>query len=325
MKKSTIVKLHLIFWGIFLLNQSLHMILPMKMLDAMTYGFVTVFLTTSTPIFFYISYLYVFKLIKNKKIILIVFASFFLLAIVFYLYDKSLFTYSILTIFRAITWLIYGALFRFFIDWINKDQLQLQLSRQNLKSELALLRNQINPHFLFNSIHNIDTLISTNPAKASDSLIKLSDMIRYSFNEADAEFIDLSGEIEYIRKYLSLQELRITNSELVDFSVKGDMENIKIAPMLFIPFIENAFKHTTDKEEKGGISIRFNITREHVYFEVDNIFDVDKDITKDSSSGIGLANVTRRLKLIYPDKHNLKINKENGHYKTELTIDINAS
>ena len=325
MKKSTIVKLHLFFWGIFLLNESLVMILPTKTLDIKTLSIISVFWKIGTPIFFYISYLYVFKLLKNKKIALIVLVSVILLAFSFYLLDKSLYTYSILTIGKAITWIIYGALFRFFTDWINKDQLQLQLSRQNLKSELALLRNQINPHFLFNSIHNIDTLISTNPAKASDSLIKLSDMMLYSFNEADAEFIDLSGEIEYIRKYMSLQELRITNSELVDFSVKGDLENIKIAPMLFIPFIENAFKHISDKEEKGGISIRFNITREHVYFEVDNIFDAAKDITKDSSSGIGLANVTRRLNLIYPDSHKLKITKENDHYKTELTIDINAS
>jgi sensor histidine kinase YesM len=323
MKKSTIVKLHLFFWGIFILTSASRYLIPI--ISPKEYSILLVIAGMGSPLFFYLAYTQIFKILKNKKLLFSALFSIVLLTSLCYLVDKKVFAYSSILILGIFKWLIYGSLFRFFIDWINKDQLQLQLSRQNLKSELALLRNQINPHFLFNSIHNIDTLISTNPAKASDSLIKLSDMMRYSFNEADAEFTDLSGEIEYIRKYLSLQELRITNSELVDFSVKGDLENIKIAPMLFIPFIENAFKHITDKEEKGGISIRFNITREHVYFEVDNIFDAAKDITKDSSSGIGLANVTRRLNLIYPDRHKLKITKENGHYKTELTVDINAS
>lgn len=328
MKKSIVVTMHLIFWVIYILYILVYYLI-LKIDYAYKFpkevSFLYIFLFLIRPVFFYLAYVFIFKIIKNKKVLLVLLITFILSYAITFVLDRGIFAQSYLLLILSTNWFVVGGLFRFFVDWINKDRLQIQLSQQSIKSELALLRNQINPHFLFNSIHNIDTLISTNPAKASDSLLKLSDMLRYSINDADTDFIDLSKEIDYIRKYLSLQELRLTNKELVDFSITGNPENIRIAPMLFIPFIENAFKHITDKEAIAGISIKFNISDGNIHFEIINNFDQQKVISKDSSSGIGLTNVSRRLDLIYPDKHKLKITKEGNLYKAELTINTNAN
>src|ERR1044071_687955 len=114
--------------------------------------------------------------------------------------------------------------------------------------ELALIKSQINPHFLFNTINNIDVLIAKDSAKASEYLNKLSGILRYMIYETRNEKISLAGELDYIEKYLELQKIRTANPDYVNFQISGEANNLKIAPMILFPFIENAFKHTENKK-----------------------------------------------------------------------------
>jgi len=320
MKKSIIITLHVAFWFITIFSKLFAPYILSRFLST-DWGHAYMLVSYLPPLFFYLFYFSVFSIFRNKKILLYSTLLILLTVGVLYTINNQSLAYSTVFVSYLITWGIVGGLFRFFVDWLNKDKVQLQLSRQNLQSELALLRTQINPHFLFNSLHNIDTLILVNPEKASDSLIKLSDLMRYTLYDADTEFIELSKEIDYINKYINLQELRLTNKNLISFTVDGSVENIKVAPMLFISFIENAFKHATDKDAEAGISIQFKITDHRILFNVTNAFDATKHRVKDETSGIGLENVKRRLELIYPNTHKLNISTTGNQYKVELTID----
>ena len=320
MKKSIIISLHVAFWFITIFNKFFAPFILSNLLPT-DWAHAYMYVSYYPPLFFYLFYFSIFFILKNKKVLLYSVLLIPITVFVLYCIDNHTLAYSIVFLSNFVAYGITGSLFRFFVDWLNKDKIQLQLSRQNLQSELALLRTQINPHFLFNSLHNIDTLILVNPEKASDSLIKLSDLMRYTLYDADTEFIELSKEIDYINKYINLQELRLTNKNLITFTVDGSVENIKVAPMLFISFIENAFKHATDKDAEAGISIQFKISEHRILFNVTNAFDATKNRVKDETSGIGLENVKRRLQLIYPDSHKLEISTKDNQYKVELTID----
>ncbi len=218
----------------------------------------------------------------------------------------------VFTLFYAIS----GFFFCLLEHWVQTEK----LAKQNLQSELALLKNQINPHFLFNTLNNIDSLIKSNTDKASETLVKLSDILRYMIYDTNVAKIQLSSEIRHIESYIELQKLQFANSELVSLSVRGNPGNIPVAPMLFIPFVENAFKHCTDKSIPGAIRITFTIHDHQVKFESVNVSDRTQRIHKDEAGGIGLNIVRRRLELIYPGMHTLSIKDENNTFSVTLTV-----
>ena len=195
-----------------------------------------------------------------------------------------------------------GGLFQFFTDWFKKNKLKIELERKNYESNFALLRSQINPHFLFNTLHNIDTLIYDNQDKASKSLVKLSDIMRYMLKEAKLDFVDLSKEIEHLENYLSLEKLRLKNEKFLNYKTCGDSEGIKIAPMIMIPFVENAFKHCVDSSIENGIMIKITVENKKMNFVCENQYD-KTETDKDKVHGIGLETVKKRLDLIYKNKH----------------------
>lgn len=217
---------------------------------------------------------------------------------------------------------ITGILLYILYDWFQKKQKQKELKRKNLQSELNLLKNQLSPHFLFNTLNNIDSLISICPEKASKSLVQMSEMMRYMIYETNTPEVDLAQELKYINNYLDLQRLQYDNPNLVSYTLEGAPDNIRVAPMLFIAFIENAFKHCTNKKASGAIRIFFRIQSSEIHFEVLNNFDSAKQINKDSSSGIGLNIVRRRLDILYPHRYDLQINQKNGYFDVSLTIKL---
>jgi len=239
----------------------------------------------------------------------------FLTIAVAFEYTRSL----TLTYILAIQFAILGSLFRILENWISTEK----LAKQNFQSELSLLKNQINPHFLFNTLNNIDSLIKSNAEKASETLVKLSEILRYMIYDTNVEKVQLSNEIKHIESYIDLQKIQFANKELVSLSIQGNPENISIAPMLFIPFVENAFKHCNNKNIQNAIRISFSIDNKMVNFECVNEFDKTQKITKDNSSGIGLNIIKRRLELIYPEKHMLSINEENNTFKVKLSVNAN--
>ncbi len=229
----------------------------------------------------------------------------------------------------SLVWILFfgglGLGARAIIEYINEKDKQKELEKKNLQSELNLLRSQINPHFLFNTLNNIDALLRKNPEQASELLIKLSVQMRYMLYDSNTEKISLHSEIEFIKDYISLQKLRIKNQKAVTFILNGEFKNRIIAPMLFIPFIENAFKHCTKKEQAGAIQINIAENEDQLLFFTSNLYDPDNTGIKNKKGGIGLDLVKRRLTLIYPDKHFLEIMDENNRYTVTLTIQLDGN
>ncbi|WP_161991949.1 sensor histidine kinase [Flagellimonas algicola] len=214
---------------------------------------------------------------------------------------------------------LFGVLFRSFFMWIEQNNLRIQLEKLSFESELAQLRLQINPHFLFNTLNNIDSLIADQPKKASDLLLKLSDIMRYMLYEAGVSKVNLDKEVEYLENFVFLQKQRFKDKESINFSVVGKVGSIEIPPMLLIPFVENTFKHYSPVGENCGIDIRVQIGENKVKLCCQNSYD-SNDSSKDKWSGIGLKTVKRRLGLIYKDDYGLKITRKDNTYTVNLTI-----
>ena len=208
---------------------------------------------------------------------------------------------------------------RFSVDWFRNYRRQVELESQNLKSELALLRNQINPHFLFNTLNNIDSMVYKVAPKASDAIVKLSELMRYMLYDASTDEVRLSQEIQHLRSFIDLQKLRLKQHD-IHFSVNVDTEHIKVAPMLFIPFVENAFKHGQWTEESFNVQVALSGNANELVFKVINYFDKINVEEKDKTGGIGLSNVIRRLELLYPDRHYLDITQENNQFVVTLRL-----
>jgi sensor histidine kinase YesM len=204
--------------------------------------------------------------------------------------------------------------------YYKNQQTKAELENKNKTSELALLRTQLNPHFLFNTLNNIDSLIITNPNKASDAIIKLSDIMRFMLYDTSTDAVPLDKEINYLKSYISLQQIRLKDPGFVQVDIKGNCGGKLIAPMLFIPFVENAFKHGQKNVKSPGILIKLECLEDSVNFEVTNYIDSANEMNKDRTTGIGLTNTRRRLELLYPDKHQMSIEKKNGYYVSRLMI-----
>lgn len=211
---------------------------------------------------------------------------------------------------------------RIFVDWFSEMHYKRQLERKNAETELALLKAQINPHFLFNTLNNIDVLIEKDSDTASVYLKKLSDILRFMLYESPSEIIPLTQELEYIRKYIELQKIRTSNSNYVTFQAEGDTGHIMIAPMLFIPFIENAFKHSVNKKIDHAIDVKLVAGQNGIVFECNNAYD-PAALQTQPKSGLGLELIKNRLKLLYNDNYNLKIDKSDNRFIVNLTINGN--
>src|SRR5450432_656534 len=214
---------------------------------------------------------------------------------------------------------IVALVIRGFINWFNEKKLREALKEKNHEMELTLIKSKIDPHLLFNTINNIDALIIKDAVEASNYLNKLSDIMRFMLYETMSEKIQLSQEIEYIEKYISLQKIRTANINYIHFTVSGDVGNKSIAPMIFIPFIENAFKHTTNKKLENAITVNILITDNKIKMVCENKFD-SKPKVRLINSGLGNELIQKRLQLIYADKHLLEINKNDELYSVHLTI-----
>jgi sensor histidine kinase YesM len=212
-----------------------------------------------------------------------------------------------------------GLVMRGFINWYGDIKVKEDLRQRNYEIELALVKSQIGPHFLFNTLNNIDVLIIKNPALASEYLNKLSDIMRFMLYETKTEKIPLSKELSYIEKYIALQKIRSDNPNYVNYSASGNTEGILIEPMLFIPFIENAFKHSPNKKTENAIMIRLRVEKDKITFECSNLYIPDGHNSPDHG-GLGNDLIRRRLQLLYGNRYKLDVNNANNTYHIELTL-----
>lgn len=216
---------------------------------------------------------------------------------------------------------------KFVKDWISLQDLNLKLARieqQKLEAELKTLKGQLNPHFLFNSLNNIYSLSLIKSEKVPDLILKLSDLMRHIIYESRENFIALEKEIEFVDNFISLQKIRTSSNKRIDYKITGEIPSAKIAPLLFEPFIDNAFKHGLPGSEKDDfISIKLNFNKPtQLEFLIENNYIKGEHLNK-KNSGIGIENVKKRLKLLYkPDEYRLKIKKENQTYSVELWLKL---
>ena len=215
-----------------------------------------------------------------------------------------------------------GLVMRGFITWYDGLKQKEEMDKKNFEMELALVKSQFNPHFLFNTINNIDVLIEKDPATASGYLNQLSDIMRFMLYETKTEQILLEKELTYIGKYIDLQKIRTANPDFVQYTVQGIQANIAIAPMLFIPFIENAFKHAANTRTGNVISIVIRIEENGIIFECINSFNTDVK-SKPEYGGLGNDLIQKRLSLLYPGRHKLAVDSSNNIYKVKLAIFTN--
>lgn len=324
MKKSIVIYAHIIFWIALIATRFLSPFLGRTYLSITEFGYLTVYSTFMTPLFFYVGYLFVMKIQWRSKYIKLSILGALAFYLILFLISEKAFAYGILPLSSFFLWTTIGSLFRYFIDWFKKRNDVLILEKENVSSNLAVLKNQINPHFLFNTLHNIDALIYENQDKASKSLVKLSDIMRYMLKDTQSDFVELKNEIEYLENYLSLEQLRLKTERFLNYSLSGNYDGLKIAPMILISFVENAFKHSVDSNIENGIIIKISIENKKLFFVCENRFD-QYDTDKDKGHGIGLETVKKRLSLIYKNKHNLTINSDNSVFKVNLEIELNEN
>jgi len=196
-----------------------------------------------------------------------------------------------------------------------------QVKEEKLKAEIASLKAQINPHFLFNVLHNIYTLSVKKDDKASDAIIHLSGIMRYAINDANDAKIPLLKEIEYIQNYIELQKSRLGNTATVMYDCSGQPGNKEIAPLILITYIENVFKHGINPEvEDCSVEIKLQITGTGI-----RLYTFNKKVPHpldSASTGIGMSNTLARIKHLYPDKHDLQISGNNGTYSVTLSLEL---
>ena len=219
----------------------------------------------------------------------------------------------------AVVYGIIALVLRGFLTWYEELKLKEELMEKNFNMELALVKSQLDPHFLFNTINNIDILISKNPKEASRYLNKLSDIMRFMLYETKTEEIPLAKELEYIEKYIQLQRIRTANEHFVDYDVNGKVNGQKIAPMVFIPFIENAFKHSGNKKIDHAVDIDINIDEHAIIFSCENRFEARRTSTN-GANGLRNELIRKRLELLYPQRHTLTVYRQEGRYRVVLTI-----
>lgn len=215
-----------------------------------------------------------------------------------------------------------GSLLRGFISWNQNLQNRTALENQSLRNELAMLKAQLSPHFLFNTLNNIDSLIYQSRDEASATLIKLAALLRYMLYESDGKEVPLEKEIQYLEQLTELQRLRFEQSNYVEFKVEKETNEATIAPLLFLPFIENAFKFVSQPASMPAIKIDLTATENWVRLQCQNYFNPNAKKSLDKGHGIGLANARRRLELLYPNMFDLQVSPEGNMFKVDLSIQL---
>lgn len=202
------------------------------------------------------------------------------------------------------------------------EKLQEEMEKSRLNTELAFLKNQISPHFFFNTLNNIYSLIGINQEDSQNAVLKLSKLMRYLLYESEQGNTMLSSEIAFLNNYIDLMKLRMTDKIDLKVSFPEKYDDVTIPPLLFVPFIENAFKHGVSYREKSFIDISMKAGKDNLTLRCANSLLAKKEGTDPSHSGIGLENVKKRLNLLFPGKYDLKISRSGNIFEVLLFINL---
>ena len=210
--------------------------------------------------------------------------------------------------------------------WYADKSKQEKLEKEKLKSELDFLKNQLSPHFFFNTLNNIYSLIEIDQTEAQKTIHTLAKLMRYLLYESNTERVELTQECSFIQHYIDLMKIRVSNQVCIESSLPNTVDpKIKIAPLLFISLIENAFKHGIHPIEKSHLKMKLNLEENNashqLFFEIENS-NYEKQTNDKSGSGIGLNNLKKRLELLYPNQYLLEIESNKEVYITKLSLNL---
>jgi two-component system, LytTR family, sensor kinase len=209
---------------------------------------------------------------------------------------------------------------RFIKKWQDDEKIRDEIEKEKISTELSFLKQQINPHFLFNAINSIYSLSVSQKPETSDAIIKLSSILRYMLYETDKQYVSLNNEIQAIDNYIELQKLRLTNKVKLDYNLIGKPGGNKIVPLIMLPLVENAFKHGVDNANDSFINIQIEISDGKLSLTIKNRIVVKNQILE--SSGIGIKNIIRRLDLLYPDAYKFESNNKEGVFEIKLVLKL---
>lgn len=325
---------HLLFWAMYIVSLILEMqemIVQKGLIFFLTamlfYCFLTALLVYSNT-----SLLIPFLLERKKKLLYVI--SLFIMVIGYTLARSrlQLFWYSEMThneymrissyfkwnLFYAFWFLLISSLLSVSQKWSVHMQQVKNTQISHLQTELKYLRSQINPHFLFNGLNTIYSHIDMSNAQARNIMVQFSDLLRYNLYEADVDTIGLGVELKYLQNYVDLQRARSNENMNIDLEMNYEDGSVKIAPLLFMAFVENAFKFSTRDESINNIRIKLAQRERTIFFECQNAYDDEPSLAR----GIGLQNVIRRLELLYKGQHTLEIKKENSIFYVYLKLKL---
>ena len=293
---------------------------------------------TFTAVIFYVNYtlLVPYLLLKKKKILYLL--SVVVLLIIAYLVISNVFIFEfndsrnlldkppskfkIIIFFNSVI-IIIGTIIRLYEQWIDNDRIKTEIEIQKNKTELEALKNQLNPHFLFNSLNSIYSLTVKKSNDAPEAVIMLSELMRYMLYKANDNKVLLKDELQYIENYIKLQYIRIVKNKNVKTNIRGIISKQKISPLLFISYIENAFKYGTDFNGNTEVEINISVKGNELQFKCVNIIG---NRTKDKESyGIGLQNTKNRLMLLYPNKYWLTIVEKDNKFMVDLKLKLDEN
>ncbi|MFL1895831.1 sensor histidine kinase [Aquimarina sp. 2-A2] len=319
------VSRHILYWGFWL---SFYCIVNGSQYGSRYFEwflFEAIIMTVKLPYAYFVAYYLLPKFLPQKRYALLGVSVLLsaLLAVVFMLVIYNHFPYTMKaeestlwsgkTFYRILD-LIYIAslvvIIKLVQEYYRQKKANTQLREEKIKAELQILKNQLQPHFLFNTLNNINSLIISNDNNASNAVLKLSDMLSYMLYDCNVEQVMINKEVDLLKNYIQLEKIRYGDRLDLSFEVSGEVHQKSIAPLLLMPFVENAFKHGVAKsEKKSWIRIYLDVTGDDLSFMVEN--SLPEEFNNDSSqlkSGIGLHNLKKRLKLLYPNHHSITSN-----------------
>ena len=273
----------------------------------------------------YINNLLILPYFRKKRILFFVF--FILNTIVFTVISVFLIKYSINQPFQLSMFVNFFGIMILALVFASSIKLvkdSFTRRQEEKEAELKLLKAQLNPHFLFNTLNNLYGLSVLKSDKLPALMLKLSDLLRYSLYETREVLVPLEKEITYLENYISLEKIRLEDKTTIEFETSGNLSSKRIAPMLFIVFVENAFKHLgVLKDGQSKVSVKITEKEDEIYFSCENTIDKNdfqNHQLEKGKSGIGLQNAKKRLALLYPDRHELNIEKSDNLYSINLTL-----
>jgi len=332
---------HLSFWGVFLLMEL------GRFIDMDADRILNELLFEGTQLFFIVSLVYFNLRILIPKywntgkytsyigsIILIEIIVISILSVIFYNFletdFKRLASFGpgkvlMMNTFKTNIFILSSSLFHFVKEWIKLKDENLRYTenaQKQLTAELSLLKAQVNPHFLFNTLNNIYSMSLYNSNKTPEMILKLSQLLSYMLYECKDEEVNLEKEIQFIKNYIDLESVRVEDIAQINLNIKGEYSGLKVPPLLFIPLIENAFKHGISTEQTTSeININLVISDNKIDLEINTPIDHSVEENKNNElGGLGIKNVKKRLDLLFPEHHTFKISRDNSLYTTKLSL-----